>query len=86
MTPTEARAAFLWSLTTPEQIMAAATTPELREAAAKKLGVSLRTVQRSRQRPQQCHGYPQGSCLTWVNGGGLCSFCRRTLELEGRVG
>lgn len=33
-----------------------------------------------------CPGYPDKSCLVWVNGGGLCSYCRRTLELAGRVG
>lgn len=85
MTPTEARAAFLWSLATPEQIMAAATTPELKQAAADRLGVSLRTVQRHAKEPALCPGYPENSCLTWVTGGGLCSYCRRTAELEGSV-
>jgi hypothetical protein len=75
MTPTEARAAFLWSLTTPEQVMAAATTPELQRAAAERLGVSLRTVQRHANAFVPC---PGPRCMTNVRGGGLCSFCRRT--------
>lgn len=79
MTPAEARAKFLWSLTTPEQVMAAATTPELREAAAKRLGVSLRTVQRHWRTTRLCPGYPLGSCLTWIESPRtLCSFCSRT--------
>ena len=79
MTPTEARAAFLWSLTTPEQIMAAATTPELKQAAADKLGVSLRTVQRHQHDTKPC---PAPRCLTRIPvGRELCHFCRRSAEL-----
>jgi len=85
MTPTEARAAFLWSLASPEDILRAATTPEMRQVAAEKLGIDERSVRRIRQRQQQCPGYPPGSCLTWVKGGGLCSYCRKSAELEGSV-
>lgn len=75
MTPHDARAAFLWQLTTPEQIMAAATTPELRVAAAKRLGVSLRTVQRHAGAFLRC---PCACCLTLVRGGGVCQWCRKS--------
>ena len=73
MTPAEARAAFLWQLTTPEQIMAAATTPELKLEAARRLGVSLRTVQRHAGARLPC---PCPCCLTLVRGGGVCRFCQ----------
>ena len=75
VTPAEARITFLWGLATPEQIMAAATTPELRQVAAEKLGVSLRTVQRHAGAFVLC---PGPRCMTNVRGGGLCTFCRRT--------
>lgn len=75
MTPAEARAKFLWSLATPEQVMAAATTPDLQRAAAERLCVSLRTVQRHANAFLPC---PGERCMTNVRGGGLCSFCRRT--------
>jgi hypothetical protein len=71
------KAAFLWHLVTPEEIMQAATTPELRVEAARTLGVSLRTVQRYQADSHPC---PGPACLTLVKGGGMCSFCRRSAE------
>lgn len=76
----ESRASFLWSLVSPQQVMAAATTPQLRRDAAAFLGVSIRTVQRHAGRRLAC---PGPRCLTVVRGGGLCSFCRKT-EILGK--
>ena len=38
--------------------------------------------QRERTRRfKPCPGYPDGSCLTKVRGGGMCRFCSRSMEL-----
>jgi hypothetical protein len=41
-------------------------------------GVSERTLYRYLNDFHPCPGFPEGSCLTKVRGGGLCHFCRRT--------
>lgn len=48
------------------------------EALARAHGVTGRTLYRYLRDYLPCPGYPQGSCLTKVQGGGLCSFCKRT--------
>lgn len=58
---------------------------------ARRYGVTLRTLQRYLNGFYRCPGYPEGSCLTNVRGGGLCGFCRkskaptRTAIREGRT-
>ena len=52
---------------------------------ARDFGVSARTADRYARRNVPCPGLPANSCLTWVNGGGLCSYCRRTQDLAARV-
>lgn len=73
MTPAEARSAFLWQLVTPEEIIANAHGNL--EEAAKRLGVSVRTVQRMVNRSYPC---PCPCCLTSVRGGGFCAWCRKS--------
>jgi hypothetical protein len=48
------------------------------EQIAETYGVSVRTVQRYLHDSHPCPGYPEGSCMTKVQGGGLCGFCRRS--------
>jgi DNA-binding transcriptional regulator YiaG len=61
-----------------------ANIPHLRRAGwsnqqlAETYGVSVRTIQRYHVSKHRCPGYPEGRCLTDVQGGGLCSFCVRS--------
>lgn len=48
---------------------------------ARRYGVSLRTLHRYLNDSYLCPGYPEGSCLTKVRGGGLCAYCRKTKAL-----
>jgi hypothetical protein len=45
---------------------------------ARRYGVTLRTLQRYMNDKYPCPGYPEGSCLTNVQGGGLCRYCQKT--------
>lgn len=48
------------------------------EQIAQTYAITPRTVYRYLADKHPCPGYPEGSCLTKVRGGGLCSYCRKT--------
>jgi hypothetical protein len=48
---------------------------------ARSAGITERSLYRYLRDYLPCPGYPEGSCLTKVQGGGLCSFCRRSKAL-----
>ena len=52
------------------------------EQIAETYGVTTRTIYRYLADQHPCPGYPAGTCLTKVKGGGLCRFCQRTAELR----
>jgi hypothetical protein len=68
-------------------VLAIPATPRRAGAAlraiAQQYGVTLRTVQRYRVRyEKESLPCPGDHCMTLTPAGRLCSFCRRTVELE----